>query len=345
MDTKKGLITTFLSMAFLAANIAPIGDAEAAQKRHGATKSQQIKKKNPPSNMQMMRLGGEVPEVSSVVVVIDESDPKGFRVMSEDQPHARRTPASVTKLMTLSLLFEAIDAGKLDLKDKITISHTDTGAGGTLLPVSPGAQITVHQAILALVTKSANNVAVSVAEHLAGSESAFARQMNEKARKIGMADTNFVNAHGMRHPDQYTSAYDLAVLSHHIFTQQSDHYHYFSTLAFQFGRNTYNNHNRLMRIYGGMDGLKTGMTNHGWQLAASAERIIPANATTHTPETIHRVFGVFMGGVTKDQRNNCLGYLMDQAFIALGHNIEGTRFTYSKTGCTQEGRQKFALGN
>ena len=243
---------------------------------------------------------------------------------------------------SLSLLFDAIDAGRLDLKDKITISDTDTGAGGTLLPVAPGAQITVNQAILALVTKSANNVAVSVAEHLAGSESAFARQMNEKAQQIGMTDTNFINAHGMRHPDQYTSAYDLAVLSHHIFTKQSEHYHYFSTLAFQFGKNTYNNHNRLMRIYGGMDGLKTGMTNHGWQLAASAERIIPAKG--ERPETIHRVFGVFMGGVTKDQRNNCLGYLMDQAFITLGHNIEGTRFTYSEAACTQEGRQKLVLG-
>lgn len=345
MNAKKGLIATFLSLAFLAANVAHIEDAEAAQKKHKATKSQQVKKRHQPSNGQLMRLGGEVPDVSSVVIVIDESNPKGFRIMSEDQPHAHRTPASVTKLMTLSLLFEAIDAGRVDLKDKITVSGTDTGAGGTLLPVAAGAQITVHQAILALVTKSANNIAVSVAEHLAGSESAFARQMNEKARKIGMTDTNFVNAHGMRHPDQYTSAYDLAVLSHHIFTQQSEHYHYFSTLAFQFGKSTYNNHNRLMRIYGGMDGLKTGMTNHGWQLAASAERIIPANPKTNTPETIHRVFGVFLGGVTKDQRNNCLGYLMDQAFIELGHNIEGTRFTYSKAGCTHEGRQKFVLGN
>ena len=82
MDTKKGLIATFLSMAFLAANVTPVGDAEAAQKRHGATKSHHMKKRTPPGNQHMMRLGGEVPDVSSVVVVIDENNPKGFRIVS-----------------------------------------------------------------------------------------------------------------------------------------------------------------------------------------------------------------------------------------------------------------------
>jgi len=339
----KNLAAALLSMVFLGATLGHVEEAEAAKKKPAASKQQSSKKpaRAKPSNRALMSLGGAVPEVSSIIMVMDETQPQGFRIVSADHEHAHRTPASVTKLMTLSLLFDAIDEGRLDLKDKITISGTDTGAGGTMLPVGPGDQITVHQAILGMVTKSANNVAVSVAERLAGSEEAFAQKMNEKARKIGMMDTNFVNSHGMRHPDQYTSAYDLAVLSHHIFTKQSEHYHYFSTLAFQFGRSTYNNHNRLMRIYGGMDGLKTGMTNHGWQLAASAERVIPAKAGK--PEQIHRVFGVFLGGVTKEQRNNCLGYLMDKAFLELGHNIEGGRFTYSPAGCTQDGRQEFIL--
>lgn len=339
MITTKKLAAAFLSMVFMGATLGHVEDAEAAKKKTPA--KQQVKRAKP-TNKQLMSLAGQVPAVSSIIMVVDESEPKGFRILSEDYPHAHRTPASVTKMMTLSLLFDAIESGRVDLKDKITISGTDTGAGGTMLPISPGRQITVHQAILAMVTKSANNVAVSVAEHLAGTEFRFAQQMNKKAREIGMLDTNFVNSHGMRHPDQYTSAYDLAVLSHHIFTKQSDYYHYFSTLAFQFGKATYNNHNRLMRVYGGMDGLKTGMTNHGWQLAASAERIIPARPGK--PEQIHRVFGVFLGGVTKEQRNNCLGYMMDQAFISLGHNIDGGRFSYSKAACTQDGRQKFILG-
>lgn len=332
MSTRNGVFTAFLSLAFMTASLGLSPEVEAASKKKAPAAKHQMhhkKHRSPPTT-----LNGHVPEVSSVILLLDETRPEGFRLLNSDEPHARRTPASITKIMTLSLLFDAIEAGTVKLSDKITISDTDTGAGGTMLPARPGTQITVQQAILAMVTRSANNVAVSVAEHLAGSETAFAAKMNQKARDLGMRNTNFVNSHGMRDPDQYSSAYDLALLSHHIITQQSEHYHYFSTLSFMYGRATYNNHNRLMRIYGGMDGLKTGMTNHGWQLAASAERIIPANPAKNQPETIHRLIGVFLGGITKEQRNNCLGHMMDQAFINLGHNIEGDRFTYSEKACT-----------
>lgn len=332
MSTRNGVFTAFLSLAFMTASLGISPDAEAAAKKKAPAVKQQMQPKKQRSAP--TTLNGHLPEVSSVVMVLDDTVPAGFRILNADEPHARRTPASVTKLMTLSLLFDAIDAGRVKLDDKITISGSDTGAGGTLLPVSPGNKISVQQAILSLVTRSANNVAISVAEHLAGSEPAFAGKMNQRARELGMHNTNFVNSHGMRDPDQYSSAYDLALLSHHIITQQSEYYHYFSTLSFMYGRATYNNHNRLMRIYGGMDGLKTGMTNHGWQLAASAERVIPANPAKGQPETVHRVIGVFLGGITKEQRNNCLGYMMDQAFISLGHNIEGDRFTYSAKACT-----------
>ncbi|QQG36515.1 MAG: D-alanyl-D-alanine carboxypeptidase [Micavibrio aeruginosavorus] len=343
MNTRKGVLAAFLSLTFATASLGISPDAAAAVRKKGSIAKQQMHH-NKKLRATPTILNGHVPEVSSVIMVIDESHPEGFRVLNSDEPHARRTPASITKIMTLSLLFDAIESGEIKLNDKITLSDTDTGAGGTMLPAHPGTQITVQQAILAMVTRSANNVAVSVAEHLAGSEAAFAQRMNQKARKLGMNNTHFVNSHGMRDPNQYSSAYDLALLSHHIITQQSEHYHYFSTLSFIYGRATYNNHNRLMRIYGGMDGLKTGMTNHGWQLAASAERIIPANPEKNQPETIHRVIGVFMGGITKEQRNNCLGHLMDQAFISLGHNIDGDRFSYSEKACTSA-RHKPAPGS
>lgn len=333
MGTRNGAFAAFLSLVFATASLGISPDAEAAaRKKAPASKQQMHKKKH--HRPAPATLNGNLPEVSSVIMVLDDARPEGFRILNADEPHARRTPASITKIMTLSLLFDAIESGKVSLSDKITISDTDTGAGGTMLPARPGTQITVQQAILAMVTRSANNVAVSVAEHLAGSETAFAEKMNQRARELGMRNTHFVNSHGMRDPNQYSSAYDLALLSHHIITQQSEHYHYFSTLSFIYGRATYNNHNRLMRVYGGMDGLKTGMTNHGWQLTASAERIIPANPEKGQAETIHRVIGVFLGGVTKEQRNNCLGYMMDQAFISLGHNIDGDRFTYSEKACT-----------
>jgi D-alanyl-D-alanine carboxypeptidase len=91
-----------------------------------------------------------------------------------------------------------------------------------------------------------------------------------------------------------------------------------------------------MREYDGMDGLKTGMTNHGWQLAASAERIKPADPESGEPATPHRLIGVFLGGVTKNQRNNCLGYLLDQGYVTLGHDMPPSTFKYSEMGCTSK---------
>ncbi|MFN3826239.1 MAG: D-alanyl-D-alanine carboxypeptidase family protein [Micavibrio sp.] len=329
---RKAAAAALLSLIFTAVAVGPAPAAYAADKT--VAKASTSKKKRPIYRGEAM-LPAQQALVSSIVILMNEDGT--FRVMNEDQAHARRTPASITKLMTLSLLFDALDSGELNLKDKIKISATDTGAGGTLLPVPAGSTISVQEAIMAMITKSANNVAVSVAEHLAGTEPAFVEKMNAEARRLGMRNTNFVNSHGMRHPDQYSSAYDLAVLSNHLINQHSEYYHYFSSLSFIYKKATYNNHNRLMRVYGGMDGLKTGMTNHGWQLAASAERVIEADPEAKTPEKVHRLIGVFLGGQTKGQRNNCLGHLLDQAFMELGHDdLPENRFVYSKKACTSD---------
>lgn len=269
-------------------------------------------------------------DVSSIVLVLDS--PEQFRVLSEDLPHARRTPASVTKLMTLAVLFDELDAKRVQLEDMITISTQDPGGGKLGLP--PGSKISVKNAILAIVTKSANDAALAVAEHVGGSEQKFADMMNKKAAAIGMRNSHFVNAHGMRDTRQYSTAYDLAMLSRHLIQDHSEHYHYFSTLSFIFGRQTYGNHNGLMRQYDGMDGLKTGMTYHGWQLAASAERTKPEDEESGTPAVKHRLIGVFLGGINKTQRNNCLGYLLDQGYVTLGHELPASKFRYSTMACT-----------
>ncbi|HEY0901363.1 MAG TPA: D-alanyl-D-alanine carboxypeptidase family protein [Micavibrio sp.] len=269
-------------------------------------------------------------EVSSIVMVLE--GPDKFRILSEDLPHARRTPASVTKLMTLAVLFDELEAKRVHLEDMIEMPSGDPGGGKLGLPA--GYKISVKNAILAMVTKSANDAALAIAEHIGGSEAKFAEMMNKKAAAIGMANSHFVNAHGMRDARQYSTAYDLAMLSRHLLQDHSEHYHYFSTLSFIFGKQTYGNHNQLMRQYEGMDGLKTGMTFHGWQLAASAERTKQADPESDEPAVKHRLIGVFLGGITKAQRNNCLGYLLDQGYAALGHDLPPSKFRYSTMACT-----------
>lgn len=338
MSTRRDALRSLLGLTFMAAGIGLFSeDAEAARRKkghhHGRGPVQKSANPAPPSD-RANTIKGFPAEVSSIILVL-EPDNK-FRVLSEDEPHALRAPASVTKLMTLCLLFDEMEAGRLTHESMITMSATPTGDGGTRLGLPAGRQISVNDAILALVTKSANDVAISVAEHIAGSEEAFAERMNRKARSIGMMNSHFVNPHGMRDPAHYSTAFDLAMLARYLVQHHDKHYHYFSTLSFIFGKSTHRNHNQLMREYDGMDGLKTGMTNHGWQLAASAERIKPADPESGEPATPHRLIGVFLGGVTKNQRNNCLGYLLDQGYVTLGHDMPPSTFKYSEMGCTSK---------
>lgn len=307
-------------------------ETEAARKRRRAAGKKSPVRKSGATTLsdRTNTIAGMPADVSSIVLVLE--GPERFRVLSADEPHARRTPASVTKLMTLAILFDEIEAGHVRPDDMITMPKGNPGGGK--LGLAPGRRISVQNAILAIVTKSANDVALAVAEHIAGTEEAFAIRMNLKVHELGMTNSHFVNAHGMRHPDQYASAYDLAMLARYLVQHHARHYHYFSTLSFIFGRHAYPNHNRLMREYKGMDGLKTGMTNHGWQLAASAERIKPADPENGAPAVRHRLIGVFLGGITKQQRNNCLGYLLDQGYVTLGHEMPPSRFRYTEMACT-----------
>jgi len=187
-----------------------------------------------------------------------------------------RAPASLAKLMTLFLLFDAIDSGRIRLTDRVVMTRHGAAQAPSKLGLAPGQAITVDQAIRVIAVKSANDVAVAVAEKIAGDEPAFARMMTQRARSLGLSHTSFVNASGLpeRHsPGNLTTAHDIAVLSFAMLRAHPREYGYFSTRSFQWGNQRVANHNHLLGAVDGVDGLKTGYTvEAGFNLAASAKR-------------------------------------------------------------------------
>mgnify|MGYP001333922915 CR=1 FL=1 len=214
-------------------------------------------------------------------------------------------PASLTKMMTLFLTFEALDQGKLRLNQPLPVSRYATTMQPSRLGLSVGGTITVEEAILALVTKSANDVAVVLAEAVAGSEATFAQRMTARARALGMKHTAFHNASGLPHRQQRTTARDMAILSRALIKRHARHYAYFSRRTFDWQGTTIYGHNRLLARYEGMDGLKTGFINaSGFNLAASAER------------NGHRLIAVVLGGESAVKRDARVAELLDIGFRA-----------------------------
>jgi D-alanyl-D-alanine carboxypeptidase len=224
-----------------------------------------------------------------------------------------RYPASLTKVMTLYLLFDAINAGEVSLSDKMLVSRNAAAQPPSNLKLKAGSRIRVEDAILALVTKSANDVAVVVAEHLGGTEKKFAVQMTGKARDLGLNNTTFKNASGLPNTAQVTTAYDLALLADALLEQHGQYYHYFQNDKFSWGRMVYNNHNDLIGDVDGVDGIKTGYTRaSGFNLMTSAER------------DGQRVIVVMLGGATAKSRNAHVEDLVEAAFAALGGPADPT---------------------
>ena len=234
-------------------------------------------------------------------LVIDVASGRTLHALNADQ---RRYPASLTKMMTLFLLFDAIDRGELGLNSRLRVSRRAAAQPPTKLGLLPGRTIRVRDAILALATQSANDVAIVVAEALAGSEGTFAVRMTAKARSLGMERTTFRNASGLHHPQQQTTARDMALLGRALLSDHAAHYrHTFATRAFSYGHSRYRNHNRLLGVYKGMDGIKTGYTRMaGFNLVASAKR------------GDRRIVGVVMGSRTGSMRNALMVELLDQGF-------------------------------
>ena len=213
-------------------------------------------------------VGGYAPPTASIVI-----DGNSGSVLEESNPDALRHPASLTKVMTLYLLFERLDAGKIRLDTPLQVSEHASEQAPTKLGLKPGQTIAVEDAIKGVVTKSANDAAVVIAENLGGSEEAFATQMTQKAHALGMSRTTYVNASGLPDDEQITTARDQALLGRAIQDRFPRLYRFFSTTTFSFHGRTIRGHNHLLGSVAGVDGIKTGYTlASGFNLMTSVHR-------------------------------------------------------------------------
>jgi len=200
-------------------------------------------------------------------------DAKSGGVLHAANPDAPRHPASLTKIMTLYLLFERLESGKITLETQMPVSEEASSQAPTKLGLKPGDTLKVEDAIKGLVTKSANDAAVVIAEALGGSEDEFARAMTRKARALGMKNTTYRNANGLPNDEQITSARDQALLGIAIQERFPKYYRYFSTASFVYRGNAMRNHNHLLGKVEGVDGIKTGFTrDSGFNLTTSVKR-------------------------------------------------------------------------
>ncbi|WP_309084670.1 D-alanyl-D-alanine carboxypeptidase family protein [Chelativorans sp.] len=198
-------------------------------------------------------------------------DANSGRVLYESAAHQPRYPASLTKMMTLYMLFEALDTGRVGLPTQLPVSANAASKPPSRLGLKPGESIDVQTAILALCVRSGNDVAAAVAEYLGGSEEQFAWMMTVKARELGMRSTNFRNASGLPDPGQITTAYDMAVLAMALRTRFPHHYHYFANRSFSHAGRVIRGHYDLLGRVNGVDGIKTGYIRaSGYNVATSA---------------------------------------------------------------------------
>lgn len=233
-------------------------------------------------------------------------DAESGRVLHAVNADTHNYPASLTKMMTLLLVFEALDDGRLSLSQALPVSQRAAQQPPSKVGLAAGRTITVKDAIYALVTKSANDVAVAVAEALAGSERDFALAMTAKARKLGMAQTTFRNASGLPHTGQMSTARDMATLARALITLYPRYYRFFSTEQYTLAGTTYKNHNQLLGSYDGVDGIKTGYIRaSGFNLVVSAKR------------DESRLIGVVFGGRSPTARDRLMERLLDKAFASL----------------------------
>lgn len=203
-------------------------------------------------------------------IVVDAKTGKTLYTSSADAP---RYPASLTKIMTLYVVFEEMEAGRLSLNTKMKVSKYAAARPPTKLGLKPGSTLKVKDAILGLVTKSANDASTVIAEHISGSEKAFARRMTAEARQIGMTRTTFRNPHGLPNSAQRTTARDMSLLGRAIQERFPKQYKYFETRSFTYRGRRYGNHNKLLGRIKGVDGIKTGYTRaSGFNLVSSVKR-------------------------------------------------------------------------
>src|SRR5687768_12284144 len=218
-------------------------------------------------------LGAAVPAAANekyAAIVVDANTGNTLFASNAD---ARRYPASLTKMMTLYILFEELQAKRLSLSTRLTVSARAAAQSPSKLGIRAGKTIKVEDAILALTTKSANDIAVVVAENIGGSVSGFAARMNRTARALGMRNSTFRNPHGLPDSGQVTTARDMARLGAALQDRFPTYYRYFGVKTFTYAGKRYRNHNRLLGSVAGVDGIKTGYTKaSGFNLVSNVER-------------------------------------------------------------------------
>jgi len=233
-------------------------------------------------------------------IVINAADGQVITAVNADEPNH---PASLAKMMTLYLAFQAVQNGTLKMDQELPVSSWAAAKAPTKLDLRNGQTISVEDCVLGMITKSANDAATVVAEGLGGSEDHFVEMMNAQAQLLGMSNTRFGNASGLPDPEDTTTARDMSKLAMALYHDFPQYSHYFSTKDFMFRGRLVRGHNNLMDKYPGMDGLKTGFTNAaGFNLASTAVK------------DGRRLFSVVMGGRTAASRDRLMARLLDDGF-------------------------------
>ena len=248
-------------------------------------------------------IAGLIPNTASAYRASLVLDADTGVILHADKPNLRSFPASITKMMTVYLAFEALKSGKLKLDEDLPISVRAASQTGQSLRLRQGSTIKTRDAILGTIIESANDAAVVLAERLGGTESDFAELMSRKARALGMTRSEFRNASGLNHPEQVVTARDMALLALALLRNFPDQYSYFSTRSFSHRGSTFNSVNGFLVNYKGADGIKTGFTcAAGYNLVASAVR------------DGRRIVAVVLGETSRGGRAGTIAHLMDTAY-------------------------------
>ncbi|HWL46767.1 MAG TPA: D-alanyl-D-alanine carboxypeptidase family protein [Sphingomonadaceae bacterium] len=251
------------------------------------------------------------PRYAAIVTAADTGE-----ILYASNADAVLHPASITKIMTLYLAFEALETGRLHPTDRVVWSRHAAAQSPTKLGVPAGGSLSVDAVIRAIAVKSANDAAVALAERIDGTETAFAAHMTREAKRLGMTGTRFVNASGLPNAAHVTTARDIATLSAAMIRRFPERYRYFSTASFTYGKRRFVNHNHLLGKVAGVDGIKTGFTNDaGWTLAASAQR------------DGKRLIAVVLGARSPATRDKDVERLLDLGFDSLDHRALGEPFS------------------
>ena len=234
-------------------------------------------------------------------------DADSGQVLHAANPDTLNYPASLTKMMTLYLVFEAVEAGGTALSDELVVSANAAVQPRSKLGLKAGTTIRLYDTVLALATKSANDVATVIAEHFSGSEANFAMLMTRKARRLGMKHTTFRNASGLHDPRQQTTARDITRLARALYSKFPQFTHFFANRSFEYNGTVYRSTNKLLSKYPGMNGIKTGYIRaSGFNLAASVQR------------DGRHIIAVMLGGKTGRKRDAKMRRILDRAFADVG---------------------------